>query len=98
CSSDLDGQVAGGAETGPEARHFIDGEWHDVAFRYFDAQPAQSHPWPAQTHRPALQERLMKTAGDLARSLGELVVHGAIGDGHTRKSTRLNSSHQIISY
>jgi hypothetical protein len=25
----------------------------------------------------------MKPAGDLARSFGELVVNGAIGDGHT---------------
>ena len=76
-----DGQVARGAEAGPEARHLIHRERHDVAFRYLHSQPAHRHPRPAKAHRPSPQESLMKTVSDLAGSVGELVAEGAIGDG-----------------
>ena len=76
-----DGQVAGGAETGPEARHLIHRQRHDAAFGLLHAQPAHRQPRSAEAHRPAPQEGLMKAAGDLAGSIGKLVTQGAIGDG-----------------
>jgi len=69
-----DGQVAGSAETRPEARYFIHRERHDVAFGHLHSQPAHRYSRPAKTHRPSPQKSLMKAAGDLA---------GSIGDGHT---------------
>jgi hypothetical protein len=65
-----DGQVAGGAETGPETLHFIRREGHDVVFRYPHSQPAHRLPWASQAHRSPPQESLMKTASDLTRTKG----------------------------
>ena len=76
-----DGQVARGAEAGPEARHLIDRQRHDGAFGLLHAQPAQRRAWSAQAHRPAPQKGLMKAGSDLAGSVGKLVAQGAIGDG-----------------
>ena len=75
-----DGQVAGGAEAGPEARHFIDGKRHDVEPGLLHSQPADGDPWAAKAHRLTLQESVLKPMRDLTRSFRELVADGAIGD------------------
>ena len=77
-----DGQVARGTEAGPEARHFIDREGHDVELGFPHSQPADLDSWPAEAHRPALQEGLMKPVRDLAGSIGELAADGAISSSN----------------
>ena len=78
-----DGQVAGGVEAGPEARHFIDGERHNVELGLPHTQPAYRHAWTAKAHRLALQECLLKPMRDLAWSIRERVAKGAINVGKT---------------
>ena len=84
-------QVAGIAETGPEARHFIDRERQDVELGLPDTQPADGHTCAAQAHWLASQERLLKPLSDLTGSIRELGADGAIGvrdavvDGGSRR-------------
>ena len=44
---------------------------------------AHRQPWAGKPHWPPLQEALMKTPGDLARSIGKLVTDSSIGNGDT---------------
>ena len=74
-----DCQVSRGVETGPEARHFIDGERHDVELRLLHSQPADCDPCAAKAHRFTLQKSLLKAASDLTGSIRELVADGSIG-------------------
>src|ERR1700728_2632754 len=76
-----DGQVSRGAETSPEARHFIDRERDDVESGLPYAQPALRHWWTTKPHRLTLQKRLLKPASDLTGSIRKLVADGAIGVG-----------------
>ena len=41
----------------------------------------QGQPRPTKTHGLSLQEHMMKAAGDLAGSIGELVTEGTVGRG-----------------
>jgi len=74
-----DGQVARGAEAGPEARHFLDREGHDAESGFLHAQSAEFEPRSPQAQRAAVEEGLMEAVRHLTRGIGELVADGTIG-------------------
>ena len=86
-----DSQVTRSAETGPEARHFIDREWDDGKLGFLHSQSAEFEPWAAQAQRPAVQVNLLEARRGLTGSVGEFVADGTIGssdavvDGGGRK-------------
>ena len=75
------GQVARGAEAGPEARHFLERERHNGESGFLHPQPAEFAPRSPQAQRPAVEEGLMEAVRHLTRGIGELVADGTIGGG-----------------
>ena len=69
------------SEAGPEARHFLDGERHDVTSGLPHSESADGRTRTSQAHRLALQKGLLESVRDLAGCVGELIAQRTIDSG-----------------